>query len=100
MTSALISGDGGFSSQAIRAVFSRADYDHYLKLDSDPATGPVNAGSFRDSVLHLLGGKAARAYRRITLAVSILDEISKFDRSIEKAGPPRGLARGRLEGAP
>lgn len=32
-------------------VFSRADYDHYLKLDSDPATGPVNAGSFRDSVL-------------------------------------------------
>jgi glyoxylase-like metal-dependent hydrolase (beta-lactamase superfamily II) len=32
-------------------VFSRADYDHYLKLDSDPRTGPVNAGSFRDSVL-------------------------------------------------
>lgn len=32
-------------------VFSRADYDHYLKLDSDPKTGPVNAGSFRDSVL-------------------------------------------------
>lgn len=25
--------------------------------------------------------------------MSILDEISKFDRSIEKAGPPRGLAR-------
>jgi hypothetical protein len=24
---------------------------------------------FRDSVLHLLGGKAARAYRRITVAV-------------------------------
>ena len=32
-------------------VFSRTDYDHYLKLDGDPATGPVNAGSFRDSVL-------------------------------------------------
>ena len=32
-------------------VWSRADYDHYLKLDSDPKTGPVNAGSFRDSVL-------------------------------------------------
>jgi beta-glucosidase len=32
-------------------VFSRADYDHYLKLDSDPASGPVNGGSFRDSVL-------------------------------------------------
>lgn len=32
-------------------VFSRTDYDHYLKLDSDPATGPANGGSFRDSVL-------------------------------------------------
>jgi glyoxylase-like metal-dependent hydrolase (beta-lactamase superfamily II) len=32
-------------------VFSRTDYDHYLKLDSDPKTGPANAGSFRDSVL-------------------------------------------------
>ena len=32
-------------------VWSRADYDHYLKLDSDPKTGPANAGSFRDSVL-------------------------------------------------
>jgi glyoxylase-like metal-dependent hydrolase (beta-lactamase superfamily II) len=32
-------------------VFSKADYDHYLKLDNDPATGPVNGGSFRDSVL-------------------------------------------------
>jgi len=32
-------------------VFSRADYDHYLKLDNDPKTAPANAGSFRDSVL-------------------------------------------------
>ena len=32
-------------------VFSRADYDHYLKVDTDPKTGPANAGSFRDSVL-------------------------------------------------
>ena len=32
-------------------VFSRTDYDHYLKLDNDPKTGPANAGSFRDSVL-------------------------------------------------
>ncbi|HXH82240.1 MAG TPA: MBL fold metallo-hydrolase [Candidatus Tectomicrobia bacterium] len=34
-----------------RHVFSRADYDHYLALDRDPARGPVNQGSFRDSVL-------------------------------------------------
>lgn len=32
-------------------IFGRADYDHYLALDRDPKTGPVNGGSFRDSVL-------------------------------------------------
>ncbi|WP_370646127.1 phage terminase large subunit family protein [Pseudacidovorax sp. NFM-22] len=97
------------------------DRDSYVKSEIDPLLDPqtgvaavnkarkrgkglndetIKLKSFRDSVLHLLGGKAARAFRRITVAVSILDEISKFDRSIEKAGPPRGLARGRLEGAP
>ncbi len=34
-----------------RYVFSKADYDHYLAFDRDPATGPANHGSFRDSVL-------------------------------------------------
>jgi glyoxylase-like metal-dependent hydrolase (beta-lactamase superfamily II) len=34
-----------------RYVFSQADYDHYLALDRDPEKGPVNHGSFRDSVL-------------------------------------------------
>ncbi|WP_280190346.1 phage terminase large subunit family protein [Delftia sp. PS-11] len=97
------------------------DRDSYVKTEIDPLLDPdtgvpavhkarkrgkgaaeetIKFKPFRDSVLHLLGGKAARAYRRITVAVSILDEISKFDQSIEKAGPPRGLARGRLEGAP
>jgi len=97
------------------------DRDSYVKSEIDPVLDPLTgvpavnkarrAGKgdseetikykpFRDSALHLLGGKASRAYRRITVAVSILDEISKFDRSIEKSGPPRGLARGRLEGAP
>jgi phage terminase large subunit GpA-like protein len=96
------------------------DRDSYVKSEIDPVLDPVTGvpainkarrlgktadetikyKPFRDSALHLLGGKAARAYRRITVAAAILDEISKFDRSIEKAGPPRGLARGRLEGAP
>lgn len=99
------------------------DRDSYVKSEIDPMLDPVDgvlainaarkkagAGrkihdetikykSFRDSALHLLGGKASRAYRRITVAVAILDEISKFDRSIENSGPPRGLARGRMEGA-
>lgn len=97
------------------------DRDSYVKSEIDPVLDPatgvpainsarrIGKGAaeetikykpFRDSALHLLGGKASRAYRRITVAVAILDEISKFDRSIEKSGPPRGLARGRLEGAP
>lgn len=97
------------------------DRDSYVKSEIDPLLDPLTGvpainkarkrgkgvgeetikyKAFRDSALHLLGGKASRAYRRITVAVSILDEISKFDRSIEKSGPPRGLARGRLEGAP
>ncbi|WP_247655494.1 phage terminase large subunit family protein [Hydrogenophaga aromaticivorans] len=96
------------------------DRDSYVKSEIDPILDPVNGVQainkarklgkahedtikykpFRDSALHLLGGKASRAYRRITLDDAILDEISKFDRTIEKSGPPRGLARGRLEGAP
>lgn len=61
--------------------------------------------AFRDSVLHLLGGKAARAYRRITVAVAILDEWTAFDQTVgaskdKTAGSPGSLAKGRLEGAP
>ena len=93
------------------------DRDSYVKSEIDPVLEGVDAvvkarrqgkgnddtiklKQFRDSVLHLLGGKAARAYRRITVAVSILDEWSAFDQSIEKRGDPGGLAKGRLEGAP
>lgn len=96
------------------------DRDSYVKSEIDPLLDPVTgvaavnaarkAGKgvsqetvkykpFRDSVLHLLGGKAARAYRRITVAVAILDEWSAFDLSIEKRGTPEVLAKGRLEGA-
>ncbi len=60
----------------------------------------INFKSFRDSVSHFLGGKAARAYRRITVAVAILDEWSGFDQQIEKSSDPGTLAKGRLEGAP
>ncbi len=97
------------------------DRDSYVKSEIDPLLDPVTGVAsinkarkqgrgaaeetikfkpFRDSVLHLLGGKAARAYRRITVAVAILDEWSAFDQQIEKSGDPGGLAKGRLEGAP
>lgn len=92
------------------------DRDSYVKTEIEPVLDAVEAvrkvrrhgkgtedtikfKQFRDSVLHLLGGKAKRAYRRITVAVAILDEWSAFDQKIEKSGDPGGLAKGRLEGA-
>jgi len=54
---------------------------------------------FLGSVLKLRGGKAAGNYRRLTIAVAILDELDGFDWEIEKAGDPWTLAHKRLEGA-
>lgn len=54
---------------------------------------------FVGSIVHLLGGKAARAYRRITVDLAVLDEWSAFDESVEGRGDPGLLAQGRLEGA-
>jgi terminase, large subunit len=93
------------------------DRDSYVKSEIDPVldqieavrgarktnakdTDTIKLKQFRNSVVHLLGGKAARAFRRITVAVAILDEWSKFDARIEKTGDAKGLAKGRLEGAP
>jgi len=93
------------------------DRDSYVKSEIDPVFDAIDAvkaarktgkghedtikyKQFRDCALHLLGGKAARAYRRITVAVAILDEWSAFDQQVEKSGDPGGLAKGRLEGAP
>lgn len=55
---------------------------------------------FRGSVLHLLGAKAARSFRRITIAVAILDEVDAMDPVVEKTIDPITGAAGRLEGAP
>jgi phage terminase large subunit GpA-like protein len=93
------------------------DRDSYVKSEIDPVLDPIKVVSelrkaggkdhdtiklkqFLHSVVHLLGGKAARAFRRITVAVAILDEWSKFDHRIEKTGDAKGLAKGRLEGSP
>lgn len=54
---------------------------------------------FLGSVLHTLGGKAAKNYRRITIASAKLDEIDGFDRIIERSADPFTLAWKRLEGA-
>lgn len=91
------------------------DRDSFVKSEIDPMLRDVSAlhrvvrsassdtmklKSFLGSVLHLLGGKAERAYRRITIAVAMLDEIDGFDWRIEKGADPITLAHGRLEGAP
>ena len=91
------------------------DRDSFVKSEVDPMLRDVAAlrpvflagkedtmklKSFLGSVLHILGGKAARAYRRITVAVALLDEVDGFDQKIEKSSDPITLARGRLEGAP
>ena len=91
------------------------DRDSFVKSEVDPMLRDVVAlrpvilsgkedtmklKSFLGSVLHILGGKAARAYRRITVAVAMLDEVDGFDQKVEKSLDPITGARGRLEGAP
>jgi phage terminase large subunit GpA-like protein len=91
------------------------DRDSFVKAEVDPMLRDVTAmapvlrsakedtlklKTFLGSVLHTLGGKAARAYRRITVAVAMLDEASAFDLMIERSVDPIEGARGRLEGAP
>ena len=91
------------------------DRDSFVKAEIDPMLRDVAAmrpvllstkedtlklKQFLGSVLHTLGGKAARAYRRITVDVAMLDEASAFDPIIEKSVDPVEGARGRLEGAP
>jgi phage terminase large subunit GpA-like protein len=90
-----------------RDSFVRTELDpviqsiRYLR-DSRRAGGKADTlklKQFQAAVLHLLGGKAARAFRRITVQLAILDEWSAFDQSVEGRGDPGSLAFGRLEGA-
>lgn len=91
------------------------DRDSFVKSELDPmlrdvsAVAAVQAGgkeatlklkSFLGSVLHTLGAKAARAFRRITVDVAMLDEVDAMDMQVEKTIDPITGARGRLEGAP
>ena len=55
--------------------------------------------SFLGSKLHIRGGKAAKNYRRLTVDIVYLDELSAFDRDIESEGSPVKLSAKRLEGA-
>jgi phage terminase large subunit GpA-like protein len=91
------------------------DRDSFVKTEVEPMLRDVEAvrpvlvpgkedtiklKTFLGSMLHLLGGKAARAYRRITVAVAMVDEADAFDQKVEKSVDPMVAAQGRLEGAP
>lgn len=91
------------------------DRDSFVKTEVEPMIRDVGAmkpvlvpgkedtiklKTFLGSMLHLLGGKAARAYRRITVAAAMIDEADAFDQKVEKSVDPMVAAKGRLEGAP
>src|SRR5437588_9348130 len=60
-----------------RYVFSKTDYDHFQALDRDPAKGPANHGSFRDSVLPVVEAGLAH----MVSGDGALDEHLSFDRA-------------------
>ncbi len=90
------------------------DRDSFVKTEIEPMLRDVAAikpvlvpgkedtiklKTFLGSMAHFLGGKAARAYRRITVAVALVDEADAFDQRVEKSVDPMAAAKGRLEGA-
>lgn len=94
------------------------DRDQFVKTELDPMLRDVDVMAevmphavsrhkdntmvqkkFLGSMLHLLGGKAAKNYRRISIDCAFLDEIDGFDRDIEKEGDPATLAYKRVSGA-
>ncbi|WP_372826526.1 phage terminase large subunit family protein [Polaromonas sp.] len=97
---------------------TEADSDDFVKTDLDPMLRDVRimrtvmprilntikestlkAKTFLGSILKMRGGKSAGNFRRLTLDLGVADELDGFDQSIEKAGPPDGLIRKRVEGA-
>ncbi len=55
---------------------------------------------FDSSILHIRGGKSARAYRRLTKDIVIYDELDGFDRDIEGTGDPVTLGDKRVTSSP
>lgn len=94
---------------------SDADRDSFVKSEISPALElckamkPVRRSGrdddtmqfkrYRGSALHLLGGKSAKNFRRITIAVAMIDEFDAFDQIVENSIHPFTGAVGRLEGA-
>ena len=94
------------------------DRDSFVKTEIDPmirdceplrkiAAAPsgkskqntLTQKAFVGSILHLLGAKSAKNFRRITISDAHIDELDGCDREVEKTSSPRALAWKRTEGA-
>jgi phage terminase large subunit GpA-like protein len=89
-----------FVKSEIEPMISEVPAVRAARRSTRGAEDTIKFKQFRASVAHFLGGKAQRAYRRITVDDAILDEIDGFDQQIERSLDPVTGARGRLEGAP
>lgn len=68
----------------------------YLSRSKD---NTIKQKLFLGSTLHMLGGKAGKNFRRISVDVGYIDEVDAFDQDIEKEGDAPTLAGKRVEGA-
>jgi phage terminase large subunit GpA-like protein len=89
-----------FVKSEIEPMISEVPAVRAARRTTKGAEDTIKFKQFRAAVAHFLGGKAQRAYRRITVDDAILDEIDGFDQQIERSLDPVTGARGRLEGAP
>lgn len=60
----------------------------------------VKFKKFIGASTRVLGGTSAKNFRRITLDVGMMDELSAFDKDVCSEGSSRKLAKKRTEGAP
>jgi len=77
--------------KAIKPVFPHLEKKHQHNTNSYK--------KFLGCVSYIKGGASARNYRRISVDVAIIDEVSSFDKDIDQEGSPRKLAKKRTEGA-
>lgn len=77
--------------KAIKPIFPHIEKKHQHNTNSYK--------KFLGCVAYVKGGASARNYRRISVDVAIIDEVSSFDKDIDKEGSPRKLAKKRTEGA-
>lgn len=74
--------------------------DKFPDFEKKSKYNTVGFKQFTGTPLYIRGGKSGKNYRRMTLDVSMLDELSAFDADIDGEGTALKLAQGRTEGSP